>query len=241
MPTNKDNKEQILKLRLLVIGLLRELKNSYTYKELSELLNLQETLICRYVNGATVPSEAQSLDLLNKLKNKEFITNLLRDKISVYSDDYVDTSKLLFFPNLLKLLAEIYIERYLNGIEITKVLTIASNGIPFASLVASSLDKPLIISKKFKDSIYINYIEESLKESEGIVSNLYIRRDYISKNDKILIVDDIIRTGKTLKAAINLVKKGNGKVVGSLVIATVGLEWKKNLNENIPVISLFSL
>lgn len=241
MLKTRTNKEEILKLRLFVIGLLKELKNTYTYKELSNLLNLQETLICRYVNGTTVPSEVQALDLLNKLKNKEFITNILKDKITVYNDGFVDTSKLLFYPNLLRLLAEIYIEKYLDITDITKVLTIASNGISFATLIASSINKPLIISKKFKDSIYINYLEESLKESEGVVSNLYVRRDYISKNDKVLIVDDIIRTGKTVNAAINLAKKGGGKVVGVLVIATVSNDWKKNLNDSIPVISLFSL
>ncbi len=241
MLKTRTNKEEILKLRLFVIGLLKELKNTYTYKELSNLLNLQETLICRYVNGTTVPSEVQALDLLNKLKNKEFITNILKDKITIYNDGFVDTSKLLFYPNLLRLLAEIYIEKYLDITDITKVLTIASNGISFATLIASSINKPLIISKKFKDSIYINYIEESLKESEGVVSNLYVRRDYISKNDKVLIVDDIIRTGKTVNAAINLTKKGGGKVIGVLVIATVSNDWKKNLNDSIPVISLFSL
>gem|GEM_PF-6414497 len=43
-------KDKDLRLRLTVVDLLKELKNSFTYKELAKIFNIQESLLCRYVN-----------------------------------------------------------------------------------------------------------------------------------------------------------------------------------------------
>ncbi|TRM97539.1 phosphoribosyltransferase, partial [Sulfolobus sp. E1] len=176
-------KEKELRLRLFSVDVLKELKNVYTYKELSTLFSIQESLICRYVNGRTIPSERQALDIVNKVKSKEFLYNFFIDKIKIYEDDYLDVSQLLFYPNLLRLLLEIYLMRSSIIHNVTKVVGIASNGIPFATLVSSIVEKPLVISKKYKDSVSIPYVDESIKEGNGIVSSIYIREDYISKKD----------------------------------------------------------
>lgn len=52
-----QGKDDNLRQRLLTVGLLQELKEIYTYKELSEILNIQESVLCRYVNGNRIPSE----------------------------------------------------------------------------------------------------------------------------------------------------------------------------------------
>ncbi|AOL16116.1 phosphoribosyltransferase [Sulfolobus sp. A20] len=225
-------KEKELRLRLFSVDVLKELKNVYTYKELSTLFSIQESLICRYVNGRTIPSERQALDIVNKVKSKEFLYNFFIDKIKIYEDDYLDVSQLLFYPNLLRLLLEIYLMRSSIIHNVTKVVGIASNGIPFATLVSSIVEKPLVISKKYKDSVSIPYVDESIKEGNGIVSSIYIREDYISKKDKILIVDDVIRSGKTLQALYNLAKKVNAKVSGALIIATNTDEWKRKFSDS---------
>ncbi len=225
-------KEKELRLRLFSVDILKELKNVYTYKELSTLFSIQESLICRYVNGRTIPSERQALDIINKIKSKEFLHNFFMDKIRIYEDDYLDVSQLLFYPNLLRLLLEIYLMRSSIIHNVTKVVGIASNGIPFATLVSSIIEKPLVISKKYKDSVSIPYVDESIKEGNGVVSSIYIREDYISKKDKILIVDDVIRSGKTLQALYNLAKKVNARVSGALIIATNTDEWKRKFSDN---------
>ncbi|MEM0293292.1 MAG: phosphoribosyltransferase family protein, partial [Saccharolobus sp.] len=108
---------------------------------------------------------------------------------------------------------------------------------PFSTIVSSILKKPLVISKKHKDSVQISYIEENIRESNGVVSAIYLREDYISKRDKILIVDDVIRSGRTLFSIYKLISKANATVVGSLIIATNTDEWKKKMDlDNVIVI-----
>ncbi|MEM0015842.1 MAG: phosphoribosyltransferase family protein [Saccharolobus sp.] len=235
--TNQQEKEREIRLRLFSIDLLRELKSIYTYKNLAEIFNIQESLICRYVNGRTVPSERHALEIINRIRSRDFLYNFFIDKIKVYEDSFIDVSQLLFYPNLLKILLELYLTKINKNMDITKVVGIASNGIPFSTIVSSILKKPLVISKKHKDSVQISYIEENIRESNGVVSAIYLREDYISKRDKILIVDDVIRSGRTLFSIYKLISKANATVIGSLIIATNTDEWKKKMDlDNVIVI-----
>ena len=64
-------------------------------------------------------------------------------------------------------------------------------------------------------------------------AKLEIHKDSINKNEKILIIDDLIATGGTAKAAIKLVELSGGKVSGFIFVINLfdlgGLdELKKN-------------
>ncbi|AEE93644.1 phosphoribosyltransferase [Acidianus hospitalis W1] len=214
----KVSKDKEIRNRLLAIDILRELKNSYTYKEMSEIFGIQETLICRYVNGNTVPSDVQSMEIISKVKNKEFLLKFFRNKIKVLEDGYIDSSQLLLYPNLLKLLLELYLTKLMQKDAVDKIFSIATNGVPFATIASLILDKPLLIAKKHKDSINLEYYEESLKETDSVVNNIYLRKDLIKKNDRILIVDDVIKSGKTISSSIKLLQKAGARVVGILVL-----------------------
>ena len=63
-----------------------------------------------------------------------------------------------------------------------------------------------------KDKLPFKTIEESYSLEYG-TNTIEIHEDSIEKGDKVLIVDDLIATGGTVKAAINLVEKLGGEVV----------------------------
>ncbi|BCU67268.1 phosphoribosyltransferase [Sulfolobales archaeon HS-7] len=214
-----NNKESELRLRIMILDVLKDLKKTMTYKEMSGLLNIQDTLLCRYVNGNTIPSEAQCRDILNKLERNSILREVLRSQIKMYGDGFVDTSRVLQYPSLLRLVIEIFIRRNITY-SIDRIVTPAVNGIPFATIVSQILNKPLVIAKKYKDSIYFEYYEESIRESSAQVSNLYIRKDLINRGDKILIVDDVIRSGRTVDHLVRLLIRSGG--MPKLVIAVVG-------------------
>ncbi|MEM4138674.1 MAG: hypothetical protein QW250_03890 [Sulfolobaceae archaeon] len=87
------------------------------------MLGIQESLICRYVNGVTIPSEVQAIDIIEKIKSKGFILEFFKNKIKIYKDGYVDTSWLLQFPSILKILMENYLEDFKT--KISKIITVA--------------------------------------------------------------------------------------------------------------------
>ncbi len=78
-------------------------------------------------------------------------------------------------------------------------------------------------------------VEYSLEYGVG---TLCMHKDGIKKGDKVLIIDDLLATGGTAKAAVDLVEKLGGKVVGcAFLIELVGLKGRELL-KNYEVFSL---
>lgn len=70
------------------------------------------------------------------------------------------------------------------------------------------------------------------------IDTLHIHQDAIKQGDKILIVDDLIATGGTVKAVCDLVKQLKGKVMGiAFLIELTDLKGTDKLKEY-PVFSL---
>ena len=94
--------------------------------------------------------------------------------------------------------------------EIDKVAAIESRGFVFASAVSYILKKPFIMLRKKNklpaDTHSVNF------ELEYGTATIEIHKDSIKKNDNILIIDDLIATGGTAKAAAKLVEISNGNV-----------------------------
>ncbi|MEM2243156.1 MAG: phosphoribosyltransferase family protein, partial [Candidatus Bathyarchaeia archaeon] len=75
-----------------------------------------------------------------------------------------------------------------------------------------------------------------LKDS-GVTITLYVPKDAIKKRDSVLIVDDMIKTGETQAALVNLVRKAKAEVSGIFSLIAVGDEWRKKLKlpEDCPI------
>jgi adenine phosphoribosyltransferase len=70
------------------------------------------------------------------------------------------------------------------------------------------------------------------------VDSLEIHLDAIKPNDRVLIVDDLLATGGTVKAVTDLVKQHQGKIVGiAFLIELTDLQGKDKL-KGYPVFSL---
>ncbi|WEV58215.1 adenine phosphoribosyltransferase [Bifidobacterium sp. ESL0728] len=68
-----------------------------------------------------------------------------------------------------------------------------------------------------------------------------IEKDAIKPGDRVLIVDDLMATGGTAKAAADLINKAGGKVVGfSFVMELIGLTGRSDLGD-IPISSLVTM
>ena len=59
---------------------------------------------------------------------------------------------------------------------------------------------------------------------------LYIPKDAFKRRDSVLIVDDMIKTGETQAALVNLVRRARAEVSGIYSLISVGDDWKTKLN-----------
>ena len=64
-----------------------------------------------------------------------------------------------------------------------------------------------------------------------MVISLYIPRGHIRRGDSVLIVDDVIKSGETQSAMMNLVYKARGEVAGIYALIAIGDRWKKKLKQ----------
>ena len=93
----------------------------------------------------------------------------------------------------------------------TKIAAIESRGFVFASAVSYILKKPFImLRKKNKLPAETHSIDFELEYGTATIE---VHKDSIKKNDSVLIIDDLIATGGTAKAAAELVEISGGKVV----------------------------
>ena len=101
-------------------------------------------------------------------------------------------------------------------INFDKIAAIESRGFVFASAVSYKLKKPLIMMRK-KNKLPAEKLSVDFELEYG-KATLEVHKDSINKNEKILIIDDLIATGGTAEAGAKLVELSGGKVAGFIFI-----------------------
>ena len=98
----------------------------------------------------------------------------------------------------------------------TKIAAIESRGFVFASAVSYILKKPFImLRKKNKLPAEVHSIDFELEYGTATIE---VHKDSLSTGDGVLIIDDLIATGGTAKAAAKLVEISNAKVTAFIFV-----------------------
>ena len=91
-----------------------------------------------------------------------------------------------------------------------KIAAIESRGFVFASAVSYILKKPFIMfRKKNKLPAEVHSVDFELEYGTATIE---VHKDSLNKNERILIIDDLIATGGTAEAAAKLTEISGGKV-----------------------------
>ena len=101
-------------------------------------------------------------------------------------------------------------------ISFDKVSAIESRGFVFASAVSYLINKPLVLLRK-KNKLPAERYSVDFKLEYG-EATIEVHKDSINKNDKILVIDDLIATGGTAEAASKLIELSGGSVAGFIFV-----------------------
>lgn len=112
------------------------------------------------------------------------------------------------------------IKRLYAGEEITKILTIEASGIGIACIVAEEFGVPVVFAKKNKtvniaNDVYTTKVESFTHKN---VYDIIVSKDFLNKEDKILIIDDFLAKGSALKGLIELIRFAGAEIVGAGII-----------------------
>ena len=117
-----------------------------------------------------------------------------------------------------------------KNITFDKIAAIESRGFVFASAVSYIMKKPFIMLRK-KDKLPADVHSVDFELEYG-TATIEVHKDSINKNDKVLIIDDLIATGGTAEAAAKLVEISGGKVACFIfVINLFDLSGSDNLKK----------
>lgn len=125
---------------------------------------------------------------------------------------------------------------------ITKIVGIESRGFVMSSAVALQLNAGIVLCRK-PGKLPCETVQESYAKEYGI-DTIEIHKDAINENDVVLLHDDLLATGGTMKAACDLVKKFNPKkVYCNFIIELVneGLNGRDAFGDDIEVTSLIKV
>ena len=103
-----------------------------------------------------------------------------------------------------------------KNLNIDCIVAIESRGFIFASALAYKLSKSLILIRK-KNKLPADTYSEDFDLEYGSAT-LEIHKNSVKKNEKALIVDDLIATGGTAHASAKLVEKTGGKIESFLFV-----------------------
>ncbi len=100
--------------------------------------------------------------------------------------------------------------------EFDKIAAIESRGFVFASAVSYIINKPFILLRK-KNKLPAETYSVDFELEYG-KATIEMHKDSIEKNEKVLIIDDLIATGGTAVAASELIKISKGNVAAFIFV-----------------------
>lgn len=120
------------------------------------------------------------------------------------------------------------LEGLFKDVDFDAIVAVESRGFLFGAPLADRLKKPIIpVRKPGKLPAATHATEYALEYG---TNTMEIHVDGISKNDRVLLLDDLLATGGTLAAAARLVEISGGIIVGTgVVIELLDLNGRKGL------------
>lgn len=155
--------------------------------------------------------------------------------------NFRDVTTLFKNPECLKVICDEMYELYKDK-GITKIVGIESRGFVMSSALALRLDAGVVLCRK-PGKLPCDTVQQSYSKEYG-TDTIEIHSDAIGENDIILLHDDLLATGGTMKAACDLVKKFKPKrVYCNFIIELIneGLEGREKFDSDIEISSLIQI
>ena len=109
---------------------------------------------------------------------------------------------------------------------VTKILTIESSGIPIAISAGFAMGVPVVYAKKNKSSNVSGDVYTTPVKSftHGDTNNVVVAKEFLSPEEKVLIVDDFLAHGSALTGLISIVEEAGASLAGCVAAIEKGFQ-----------------
>lgn len=147
-------------------------------------------------------------------------------------------------PRLTLEMGRAFAERFgAAGVEgVTKIITAEVSGIAPALSTAIALDVPMIYARKKRPITMPDgfFRAQAPSHTKGGVVDLIVSPEYLEANDRVLLIDDFLASGKTIRALVDLIGECGATLCGIGCVIEKSFEGGRALLEplGIPVVTL---
>ncbi len=148
-------------------------------------------------------------------------------KVSSFLNHQID-------PDLMMELGKEIAARF-SADSVTKILTIESSGIAIALAAGAAMHVPVLFAKKHRSSNVSGDLYQTVVHSytHGTDYTVVVEREYLSADDRVLLVDDFLANGKAIEGLLALIHQAGADAVGAGIAIEKGFqEGGKLLREN---------
>ena len=198
------------KIKLLAVDCLQSMKQQKTFRKLSSELNLPAGVLNRYINGYVLPKTGRAENLIDF-----FIKNYLPkvfEASKIQGSKYIVTANILSQPFLLNVIA-FRAAKSLEG-KVNVVLTAAVDGIPLAQAVANLLGTRFVYAKLTQEFAFSDHYASKSSGDRPISAPFFLPKSLLRRNENVLIVDDVIRAGRTFEALTSICNQAKANIIG---------------------------
>jgi purine operon repressor len=172
----------------------------------------------------TVPGAAGGVRFFVKVSEEmarpfiEKLCTMIANPDRLLPGGYLYLTDILGDPAIVQKAGKIIASAYANA-KIDVVVTVATKGIPLAYAVASQLNAPVVIVRRDSKvtegpTVSINYVSGSSKRIQTMV----LAKRSLAQGANVLIVDDFMKAGGTVRGMINLLEEFDANVAGIAVL-----------------------
>lgn len=159
------------------------------------------------------------MELLQKAiieKGKVLPGNVL--KVGAFLNNQIDV----------KLLAEMgkEIRSHFRDCEVTKILTVEASGIGLACVTAQFFDCNVVFAKKTKTANVDGglYSADCFSYTHKKSNVLIVPEEFLTKDDKVLIIDDFLAHGEAVNALMKIVDQAGATLTGVAIAIEKGFQ-----------------
>lgn len=165
----------------------------------------------------------------------------LADENRILAGGFLYMSDVLYNWSWMTAVGEIFMTRFCNA-RPDCIMTVETKGILPAMMVARAFNRPLVVARRDSrvtegSSIGINYVSGSTKR----VQTMSLAKRALSAGQRVLVIDDFMKAGGTVKGLMQLVHELGAETVGVGVLVATAKPAHKLVDEYTPLLILHGM
>ena len=176
----------------------------------------------------------------SKSENEEFLMDLCKkisDPSRLLSGGFLYLIDLIYDPSIASKIGKIFASN-IDYSEADYVVTMETKGIPMALMTAKAMNLPLVIIRKDIKVSEGPTLSMTYVSGKSKVESMSLPRKALKPGSKVILIDDFMRGGGTIKGMMNLMSEFGAEVIGPGVFISTTTPEDKMVQDYISLIQL---